>query len=104
MSGGASDQPNPSPLHWFPFETADWLANPSVARMLPEQEGALLRLLFLAWGDGSKEPSLPASDRDLAAMSRLGTRWRRLGGLIREQFRDRDGIGSAREANRERAA
>jgi uncharacterized protein YdaU (DUF1376 family) len=44
--------------------------------MLPEQEGAYIRLLCHAWGD--PHCSLPAGDDDLAILSRLGPRWQRL--------------------------
>lgn len=78
-------------LHWFPMLTDKWLSSPAISRMLPEQEGAYLRLLIVAWGDGGQEPSLPADAGELAVASRLGSRWRKLGPLVREQFKERDG-------------
>lgn len=68
-----------------------WLSSPAIAMMLPEQEGAYVRLLALAWGDGSSEPKLLDDAQKLAQMSRLGSRWKKLGGLVREQFEERDG-------------
>jgi len=59
--------------------------------MLPEQEGAFIRLLCVAWGDGATEPSVPDDDKALATISRLGARWKRLGALVRSQFTPRNG-------------
>lgn len=78
-------------LHWFPIYHSDWLASGAIAAMLPEQEGAYMRLLMIAWGNGEAEPSLPASSQALAQMSRLGARWKKLGPLILEQFDEREG-------------
>lgn len=78
-------------LHWFRFYVKDWLSSPAVARMLPEQRGAYITLLSLAWGDGDSEPSLPDEAAALAQLSGLGARWRRLGPLVRDQFVARDG-------------
>lgn len=80
-----------SPLYWFPFDVGEWLKSPAVSAMLPEQEGAYLRLLLTSWGDGSAEPSLPTDQAKLAQLSRLGPRWRKLGHLIVEQFEERNG-------------
>lgn len=78
-------------LFWFPFFAADWLSSPAIGRMLPEQEGAYIRLLSFAWGAGDVEPSLPDDADELAAMSRLGKRWGKLGVLVRAQFSEKDG-------------
>ncbi len=78
-------------LHWFPVFIADWLTSDAITLMLPEQEGAFFRLLLRAWGKGAVEPSIPADDASLATLSRLGKRWGKLGGLVREQFTERDG-------------
>jgi uncharacterized protein YdaU (DUF1376 family) len=78
-------------LHWFPVYVSEWIGSRAISMMLPEQEGAFWRLLLLAWGDGDVEPSLPDNDAALAQMSRLGRRWTKLGGLLREQFAARDG-------------
>lgn len=78
-------------LHWFPFFAGDWLSSPARMAMLPEQRGAYIDLLAVAWGDGSAEPSLDADDRKLAAQSGLGARWKRLGTFVRDQFTERDG-------------
>lgn len=81
----------PTNLYWFPAYVDKWLSSPAIGMMLPEQEGAYWRLLLNCWGDGSAEPSLPVDDAKLAQMSRLGRRWVKLGGLVREQFDERDG-------------
>jgi hypothetical protein len=78
-------------LHWFPVDRDEWFANPAIAAMLPEQEGAYWRLLLTSWGDGSVEPSLPAEAQQLATLSKLGPRWKKLGALVRAQFEERDG-------------
>jgi uncharacterized protein YdaU (DUF1376 family) len=78
-------------LHWFPLYFEDWLTSRSITAMLPEQEGAYIRLLMVAWGDGSHEPWLEANDAKLAAWSRLGSRWRKLGSAIVAEFTERDG-------------
>jgi uncharacterized protein YdaU (DUF1376 family) len=78
-------------LHWFPTYVDKWLSSPAIARMLPEQEGAYLRLLLFAWGNGTEPPTIPTDDESLAAMSRLGKRWAKLGGLVREQFEEVNG-------------
>jgi uncharacterized protein YdaU (DUF1376 family) len=78
-------------LPWFPVYRDEWIGSPTVAAMLPEQEGALWRLLLTSWGDGSVEPSLPADDQQLATLSKLGPRWKKLGGLVRAQFEEREG-------------
>lgn len=80
-------------LHWFPFFAKDWLSSAAVSRMLPEQEGAYIRLLAIMWvASGDTEPHLPNDDAALAQMSRLGKRWKKLGQLIRAQFVERDGL------------
>lgn len=79
-------------LHWFPFYAKDWLSSPARMAMLPEQRGAYMDLLAVAWGNGDVDPSLPADDSLLAGLSGLGQRWKRLGGLIRQQFTERDGL------------
>jgi uncharacterized protein YdaU (DUF1376 family) len=78
-------------LPWFPMYARDWLSGEGTSMMLPEQEGAFIRLLCVAWGDGSNEPSLPDDDRALAQISRLAARWKRLGGSVRAQFTPREG-------------
>ena len=78
-------------LPWYPMFASDWLSSRAIAQMLPEQEGAYIHLLNLAWGDGSAEPCLPIDDSELAHMSRLTTRWKKLGALVRAQFEERDG-------------
>lgn len=78
-------------LPWFPMFVSDWLTSDAVTLMLPEQEGAFVRLLVVAWGKGHSEPSLPADDASLAILSRLGKRWAKLGPLVRAQFKDEGG-------------
>lgn len=78
-------------LHYFSFYAPDWLSSPAVSAMLPEQEGGFIRLLAIAWGNGDAEPSLPADNAALAILSRLGSRWKKLGPAIRAQFTERGG-------------
>ena len=81
----------PSPLPWFPMYVASWLSSTAIAAMLPEQIGGYIMLLCVAWNDGTTEPSLPDDPVQLAQLSRLGARWKKLGPLVREQFEARDG-------------
>jgi uncharacterized protein YdaU (DUF1376 family) len=81
---------DPKPLQWFPVYRADWMNSSAVAAMLPEQEGAFWRLLVTSWGDGDSEPSLPADDAQLAVLSKLGARWKKLGAPVRAMFVVRD--------------
>lgn len=60
----------------FQCYASDWLGSTRIALMLPEQEGAYFRLLCHAWADD--DCSLPADERQLAVLSRLGPRWKRL--------------------------
>lgn len=78
-------------LIWFPFFAKSWLSSPARIAMLPEQRGAYIDLLAIAWAEGDELPSLPADDATLAALSGLGTRWKKLGALIRAQFHEHDG-------------
>lgn len=55
------------------INAADWLSDPRVAVMTPEQEGAYFRLMCYAWKND--DCSLPSDDAQLAVMSRLGDRW-----------------------------
>jgi uncharacterized protein YdaU (DUF1376 family) len=73
-------------LHWFPFYPKDWLSGAGVQMMQPEQRGAFIQLLALAWGEGDETPSLPSDDEALASLSGLGARWRKLGAIVRKQF------------------
>lgn len=83
-------------LHFFPFYPKDWLAGDATALMTPEQEGAFIRLLAIAW---LNDPpcTLPDDDAYLAQRSRLGRRWARVGQLVRSQFQP-DGEGRLRNA------
>lgn len=74
-------------LHWFPFYAQDFLTSEGVLCMTPEQIGAYVTLLCVAWGDGTRPPSLPDDDVALGKLSRLGKRWARGRELIRGQFR-----------------
>lgn len=78
-------------LHWFPIYVTDWMTSSAISAMTPEQEGVYFRLLLVAWGDGSREPYLEADDQKLAAWSRLGARWKKVGGPVRAEFIERDG-------------
>lgn len=80
-----------SPLPWFPIYRRAWMESPAIAAMLPEQEGAYFRLLVIAWDNGDAEPSLPVGDTELATMSKLGARWKKLGASVRAMFVERDG-------------
>lgn len=60
----------------FQCYASDWLGSTRIALMLPEQEGAYFRLLCHAWAD--EDCSLPADERQLAILSRLGARWKRM--------------------------
>lgn len=73
-------------LQWFPLYAQDFLTSESVLCMTPEQIGGYVTLLCVAWGDGTKPPSLPNDDRALSKLSRLGKRWAKGRDLIRAQF------------------
>jgi len=83
-------------LHWFPFFAKDWLSSPARMAMTPEQRGAYIDLLAIAWGNGEEEPSLEDSEERLAGQSGLGKRWVKLGPLVRAQFE----VGEGRLYNR----
>lgn len=70
----------------LPLDAAQWLHDQRITTMLPEQEGAYLRLLLVLWCD--EHCSLPHDDASLAALSRLGERWATLGQAIRACFVD----------------
>lgn len=79
-------------LHWFPMYSEKWLGSSAISGMLPEQEGAFVRLLNLMWlAAATEEPSLPNDDAQLARMSRLGARWKRLGPAVKAQFEESNG-------------
>ena len=86
-----ADKPSTNALHWFPMYPEKWLASAAINAMSPEQEGGYGRLLKIMWRDGEEEPWLPTDDRELASLSRLGSRWKKLGPAIRRQFVERDG-------------
>ena len=81
-----------SELHWFPFFAKDWLSSPARMAMTPEQRGAYIDLLCVAWGNGDVQPSLVDDEHMLSALSGLGKRWTKLGPMIRAQF-TADGTG-----------
>lgn len=78
-------------LPYFPLYAGDWLAGEATAAMLPEQEGAFIRLLCHSWRAKDVPCSLPDDDVRLAQMSRLYGRWAELGPIVREQFDVVDG-------------
>lgn len=78
-------------LPYFPLYAGDWLAGEATAMMLPEQEGAFIRLLCISWRSQEIPCSLPNDDRALAHMSRLYDRWTELGPLVKAQFEVVDG-------------
>lgn len=87
----ATDKKPGAALHWFPMYFLNWLGSKAVSGMLPEQEGAFVRLLCIAMGDGTHEPYLEDDDDALAQQSRLGDRWPKLGAKVKAQFKPRDG-------------
>jgi uncharacterized protein YdaU (DUF1376 family) len=68
----------------YPVMVNDWLSSTKIALMTPAEEGAFWRLLCHAWNDPGC--NLPADDATLAALSRLGSAWKRSGPRIRECF------------------
>lgn len=68
----------------MPFLVSDWLSSTRIATMSPAQEGAFLRLLLHAWGD--PDCTLPDDDDELAALSRLGSDWKRCGAKVKACF------------------
>lgn len=75
----ANDRP------WYAMWARDWLSSAAINAMRPEQEGAYIRLLNIAW---LAEPTctITSDDTALAQLSRLGRRWRTLGPLVKAQF------------------
>lgn len=78
-------------LHYFPMLVSDWLSGEATTTMTPEQEGAFLRLLCHAWQSRDVPCSLPDDDLALAELSRLRGRWKKVGPLIKAQFRPLSG-------------
>ena len=68
----------------FQFYPDDWLGSSTIAMMLPEQEGAYIRLLAICWG--SDRLALTNDQSKLAIMSRIGSRWSELGPLVMSCF------------------
>lgn len=68
----------------FQFYASDWLGSTRIALMTSEQEGAYIRLLAHAWAD--EDCSIPADDKSLAVLSRLGGRWAKHGRQILDCF------------------
>ena len=68
----------------YNFYPNNWLASARIAAMLPEQEGAYIRLLCFQWN--SEDQTLPDDDILLAAMSRLGPRWETMGAAVKACF------------------
>ncbi len=58
----------------FLMYASDWLGSTKVDLMSLEQQGAYFRLLCHQWGD-QETCSIPADDRSLSRLSRLGSRW-----------------------------
>lgn len=78
-------------LHYFPLFASDWLSSEAITLMKPEQEGAFIRLLIVAWNSSELPCSLPNDEVTLAHLSRLGKRWKKLGPLVRAQFVEVEG-------------
>ncbi len=73
----------------FQLYARDFLADPLVDAMTPEQLGGYFRLLLVAWQQD--EPGhLPDDDALLAGWSRLGKRWKACSAPIRRCFRKAD--------------
>jgi uncharacterized protein YdaU (DUF1376 family) len=68
----------------FQFYPDDWLGSSAIAMMLPEQEGAYIRLLAICWG--SPRLAIPNDPDRLAVMSRLNGRWKDLGPQVLSCF------------------
>ena len=68
----------------FNFYPNNWLASSRIMTMLPEQEGAYIRLLAYQWN--SEYQTIPEDDQELAMLSRLGERWHKLGTKIKACF------------------
>ena len=62
----------------------NWLGSGRISAMLPEQEGAYFRLLCYQWN--SEDQTIPASDEDLAMLSRLNGRWPTMGAKVKACF------------------
>jgi uncharacterized protein YdaU (DUF1376 family) len=89
----------------FPFYVNDWLGSGEVGAMLPEQEGAYIRLMAVLWA--SDRLAIPSDPKRLAMISRLGDRWPELGPAIVECFSEHPtepGKLTQRRLLRERAA
>ena len=72
----------------FQFYPNEWLGSTKVMLMTPEEEGAYIRLLCIAWNDPTC--SLPDDDDQLAVLSRLNERWFKGGSTkVRACFRKR---------------
>jgi hypothetical protein len=65
---------------------AEWLAGEATTLMTPEQESAFLRLLLHSWLSTGIPCSVPEDDKALAELSRLGRRWGKVGGFVKDQF------------------
>lgn len=70
----------------------NWLTGEATTAMLPEQEGAYVRLMCYAWL-ATPPCSIPDDDKVLAYVSKLGARWKRLGKTVKARF---DDIGDGR--------
>jgi uncharacterized protein YdaU (DUF1376 family) len=74
----------------FQFYPADWLSSRDVLLMTPAEEGAYIHMLALAWLE--IDCGLPDDDRQLAQLSRLGTKaWKRSSTILRSKFRSEGG-------------
>lgn len=71
----------------FPFYASDFLGSSKVALMNLEEQGAYVRLLCHQWADSEHRAcSLPCDDKSLAALSGLGSKWKRSASVIRKCF------------------
>jgi uncharacterized protein YdaU (DUF1376 family) len=72
----------------FQLDPGDWLCSENIRAMTPAQEGAYIRLLCYAW---LNDYSLPADERALAKLSRLGRSWVKNRAEILKNFEEIDG-------------
>jgi uncharacterized protein YdaU (DUF1376 family) len=74
-------------LFFFPLYAEKWLSGEATSVMDPAQEGAFLRLLCHQWLSKHEVPcSLPSDKLKIQHLSRLGKRWKTMGGLLLAQF------------------
>ena len=73
---------------WFPLDVDDIMLDEKVEVMAPQEFSGYMFLLFHQW----REITLPAEDKKLAKMSRLGRRWKKCRENILACFRPADEV------------